>query len=108
MPQLPHPSEGSLSGPPAKCFGVPIKIGALPIGKQNQQISKRQSFWLAGVLGWGVALFMLGTLAARLIDHRRPTILEDLLGFILVVVFGGLLSQGDYTYPIDESRQTRK
>jgi len=43
----------------AEFFGVPIKIGALPIERRNQQISKRQSFWFAGVLGWGIGLFLL-------------------------------------------------
>ena len=86
----------------AKFFGVPIKIGTLPIEKRNQRISKRQSFWFAGVLGWGIGFFLMGTLMARFIDGKRPTVPEDVFGFILVLVFGGLLSQWDWTYPIDK------
>src|SRR5882724_124999 len=77
----------------AKFLGVPIKIGSLPINRRNQRISKRQSFWFAGVLGWGIGIFLLGTLMARFVDNKRPTILEDFFGFVSVVVFWGLLSQ---------------
>jgi hypothetical protein len=86
----------------ARFTGIPIKIGALPIEKRNPRMSDRQSFWFAGVLGWGVGVFSLGTLMARFVDGRRPTILEDLFGFVLVVVFWALLNQGGWTYPIDE------
>jgi hypothetical protein len=41
----------------AKSFGVPIKIGALPIDRRNQRLSRRQSFWFGGVLGWGIGFF---------------------------------------------------
>ena len=37
--------------------------------------------------------------------NRKPRILEGSLGFILVTVFGGILTQGNWTYPIrDEVR----
>jgi hypothetical protein len=86
----------------ANFFGVPIKIGALPVKKRDPRMSERQSFWFAGVLGWGVGFSLLGTLLARFIDNRQPTILQDLFGFVGVISFWGLVDQDDWTYPTDK------
>ena len=86
----------------ANFFGVPIKIGALPVKKRDPRMSERQSFWFAGVLGWGIGFSLLGTLFARFIDNRQPTILQNLFGFAVVVSFWGLMNQHDRTYPIDK------
>ena len=86
----------------AKSFGVPIKIGSRPIERRDQRISKRQSFWFAGVLGWGLGFSLLCTLLARFIGDKRPTILEDFFGFFLIVAFWSVLNQSDWTYPIDK------
>jgi len=41
-------------------FGVPIKIGALPIDRRDPRLSEWQSLWFGGVLGWGIGLSLLG------------------------------------------------
>jgi hypothetical protein len=85
----------------ARRFGVPIKIGALPIDRRNQRLSRQQSFWFGGMLGWGIGLCLLGFLTARFIDDTRMTIPRLLYGLVGELVFGGLLSQWDWTYPLD-------
>jgi hypothetical protein len=86
----------------ARFTGIPTKVGALPVEKRNPRMSERQSFWFAGALGWGVGISLLGNLGARLLDGRRPTIFQNLFGFVLIVSYWGLLNQGGWTYPIDE------
>ena len=90
----------------ANLFGVPIKIGALPVKRRNPRMSERESFWFAGVLGWGIGFSLLGTLLARFIDSRRPTILQDFFGFVVVVSLWGLVNQDDWTYPINENQKS--
>jgi len=85
----------------AKSFGVPIKIGALPIDRRDQRLSRRQSFWFGGVLGWGIGLFLLGALTARFINDTGTTIPKLLYGLVGELVIGGLMSQWNWTYPLD-------
>ncbi|MGA3010789.1 MAG: hypothetical protein ABSD72_11075 [Terracidiphilus sp.] len=82
-------------------FRVPIKIGALPIDGRDPRLSKWQSFWIGGVLGWGIGLFLMGALTARFIDDTRTTIPKLLYGLAGELIIGGLLSQSDWTYPLD-------
>jgi hypothetical protein len=85
----------------ARQLGVPFKVGILPINRRDPRLGKRQSFWLAGVLGWGVGISLFGILTAQFMDHKHLTVSKLLLGVISCTVVSALLSQEDWTYPID-------
>jgi len=85
----------------AKLFGVPIKIGSLPIHRQDQRLGKKQSFWFGGLLGWGVGLSLLGGLVQRFIDQTRSTLPSLLLAIAASLMIGGIASMLDWTYPLN-------
>jgi len=92
----------------ANFFGVPIKIGVLPIARRNQRLARRQSFWFGGVLGWGIGLSLLCVLMVRL-EGTRLTIPELLPGFVLCsIITGRAFSSLDLTYSVKEERVSRK
>ena len=87
----------------ANFFGVPIKIGVLPIARRNQRLARRQSFWFGGVLGWGIGLSLLCALMLLLLEDKPLTIPEFLYGFVLCSIFTGSASSSlDLTYPLKE------
>jgi hypothetical protein len=86
----------------ARRSGIPFKVGAIPTYRRDERLNKRQSFWFAGVLGWGFGFFLTGALAAVLTAPKQFTISQLLYGLISCLVFGAL-SQGDWTYPVDKS-----
>ena len=75
----------------AKCFRAPYKIGALPLDRRNQALSRWQSFWFAGVLGWGGTVFLTSVLI-RYLGDLTLTVHQLLLGLIIDSIGGGLLS----------------
>jgi len=84
----------------ARSIGLPFKIGSLPIDRRDKRIARVHSFWLAGVLGWGVGISVLGVLTAIFIDRTRPTI-DLLYGAAACCLVTALWTQGDWTYPLD-------
>jgi small-conductance mechanosensitive channel len=86
----------------AKCFGVPYKMGVLPFDKK-QRLGRWQSFWFAGVLGWGICVFLVGAVIQILGDvGRKPTISALWLELVWGAFLGGLLSL--WNYPRHSSR----
>jgi hypothetical protein len=85
----------------ARSRGVPFKLGSLPIDRRDERLSKRQSFWLAGVLGWGVGLSILGSMTALLIDGTQPS-LKLLFGVIACCFVTASWTEGEWTYPLDK------
>ena len=79
----------------AKCFGAPYRLGALPFHRRNQALRKWQSFWFAGVLGWGGAVFLFSALVAYFADasgFSKLTVHQLLFGLVTDLACGGLLS----------------
>ena len=79
----------------AKCFRAPYQFGALPFSRRNQSLSRWQSFWFAGVLGWGVAVFLVAALMAYfsdLNDFSKLTANQLLFRLVVFLIAGGLLS----------------
>lgn len=74
----------------ARCFGVPIRIGSLPIDRRSQRLGKRQSFWFGGVLGWGVGLSLMGALVQRFIDQTQSSVPSLIVAFVCTLIVGGL------------------
>ena len=86
----------------AKLFGVPLRVGVLPIAKRDQQLSRRQSFWLGGVLGWGIGLSLLAALIALLLDERRFTVPQILWAIVSCpLITGSAAASLDLTYPVN-------
>ena len=85
----------------ARLFGVPIKIGSLPVHRQRQPLDKTQSFWFGGPLGWGVGLSLFGGLGQRFIDQTRSTVPSLLLAIAASLMIGGVASMLDWTYPLN-------
>lgn len=76
----------------AKCFSVPYKIGVLPFSGPNQRLGKWQSFWFAGVLGWGGCVFLFGALILHFSGSTMPRIQSLLFVLVWCLFLGGLLS----------------
>jgi len=76
----------------AKCFRAPYKIGAFPFHRRNQSLSRWQSFWFAGVLGWGGAVFLFTASLQYFDDFSKPTVHQLLRALVIYLVAGGLLS----------------
>jgi len=85
----------------ARLFGIPVKIGSLPIHRQDQRLGKTQSFWFGGLLGWGVGLSLLGGFLQRFIDQTRSTLPSLLLAIAASLMIGGVASMLDWTYPLN-------
>jgi hypothetical protein len=84
----------------ARSSGLRFKVGSLPIDRRDDRLSKRQSFWFAGVLGWGVGISLLGVMTALLIDRTKPTF-ELLFGVVCCCIVTAFWTDGDWTYPLD-------
>ena len=85
----------------ARLFGVPIKLGSLPIHRQEDGLSNSQSFWFGGLLGWGVGFCLIGGLTQRFVDQKRPTFLSLLLEIACSLIIGALASRLNWTYPLN-------
>jgi hypothetical protein len=84
----------------ARSRGVPFKLGSLPIDRRDKRLGKRQSFWFAGVLGWGVGLSILGVMTALLIDGTQPS-LELIWGVIACCFVTAFWTGREWTYPLE-------
>ncbi len=77
----------------ARGFGVPYRVGILPFDRQNERLSKWQSFWFAGILGWGICVFLVGFLILSLGEiSKKPTDPQLILILALSCLSGGALS----------------
>lgn len=81
----------------AKCFSARYKIGALPFHRRNQALSRWQSFWFAGVLGWGGTVFLTSVLI-RYFGDFKLTVDQLLLGLVISSIVGGLLSMWNFPH----------
>ena len=81
----------------AKCFRAPYKIGALPFDRRNHALSRWQSFWFTGVLGWGGTVFLTSVLI-RYLGEFKLTVHQLLLGLIIYSIAGGLLSMWNFPH----------
>lgn len=74
----------------AKCFRVPYALGTLPFHRRNHALTNWQSFWFAGVLGWGGTVF-LATALIHYFNDSKLTIPQLLLTAVSYLIVGGLL-----------------
>ena len=82
----------------ARGFGVPYKVGILPFDRRNESLSKWQSFWFAGVLGWGICVFLVGVLIHSFGEFsNKPTNPQLILILALSCLSGGALSLWNYS-----------
>ena len=85
----------------ARSIGLRFKIGSLPIDRRDGWLGKRHCFWLAGVLGWGVGLSLLGALTSIFIDRTHPSPML-VAGVVSCCFATAMCTQGDWTYPLDD------
>jgi len=79
----------------ARCFRAPYKFGTLPFASRNQSLSRWQSFWFAGVLGWGGTVFAVSASLAYFSDvehFSKLTVYQLLFRLVVFLISGGLLS----------------
>jgi hypothetical protein len=76
----------------AKSFRAPYRFGTLPFHRRNQALSRWQSFWFAGVLGWGGTVFLSEVLIRYFDDFSKFRTHQVLLWFAVSSISGGLLS----------------
>lgn len=77
----------------AKCFRAPYKFGTLPFDRRNQSLSRWQSFWFAGVFGWGICVFLVGFLIHYFGESsKEASSLQLALLLGLSCLFGGVFS----------------
>ena len=92
----------------ARCFRAPYKFGTLPFAPGNRSLSRWQSFWFAGVLGWGVTVFMVSALLAYFSDvedFSKLTVYRLLCRLAVFLIAGGLLSL--WIVPRRDGKHTR-